>query len=252
MTPLISEMVGEAMKSDPTFPEHFKWFDISDVPIETDGIYFTQRTYSSFIDTPLPFDHVAIVLIDNNGSKATVVLSQKHDAKMEGIVGRTWVKHINGAHFRTPLFIFRVVDTENDDEQTVEVLGLNEKGEVLTDVSEKEKQCFNTSLGYMCTFLNLLSYKPMTGYEATKRSNHAKRIRQGKVPLFDWRTITIEPTKPKGEYQGGTHASPRQHERRGHWRLIKRSMKRVWVKNCTVGNAARGVIFHDYKMKAGY
>ena len=63
------------------------------------------------------------------------------------------------------------------------------------------------------------------------------------------KTVVIEPTKPKGDAQGGTHASPRWHERRGHWRTMKKTGKKVWVKNCEVGDKTIGAVFHDYKLK---
>lgn len=72
-----------------------------------------------------------------------------------------------------------------------------------------------------------------------------KRIAKGKQPLFDWHTVVIEPPKAKSEPLGGTHASPRLHDRRGHWRTLP-SKKKVWVKSCKVGNASNGVVFKDY------
>ena len=51
-------------------------------------------------------------------------------------------------------------------------------------------------------------------------------------------------------HQGGTHASPRQHERRGHWRTY-RSGKRVWVKNCVVGDPSLGHVKHAYVVTQG-
>jgi len=74
-----------------------------------------------------------------------------------------------------------------------------------------------------------------------------RKIAQGKLPTYDWRTVIIEPTKPKSEFKGGTHASPRLHDRRGHLRRL-RSGKNVWVRPCKVGDANLGVIFHDYKI----
>jgi hypothetical protein len=81
-----------------------------------------------------------------------------------------------------------------------------------------------------------------------KRANWEKKIRQSKVPTYDWTTVVIEPRRPRPEDQGGTHASPRWHERRGHWRTLK-SGKQVWVKNCAVGDKAKGAVFHDYQIK---
>ena len=76
-----------------------------------------------------------------------------------------------------------------------------------------------------------------------------KRLNQGKPAGFEWKEVVITPKVIEVQpYQGGTHASPRQHERRGHWRHL-RTGKRVWVKNCLVGDPARGIIKHDYRVE---
>jgi hypothetical protein len=74
-----------------------------------------------------------------------------------------------------------------------------------------------------------------------------KRINKGKKPLVEFRLITIDgkkkelPTTPHG-----THASPRQHWRRGHWRTMKKSGKKVWVDPMLVGDEENGKIIKDY------
>lgn len=90
---------------------------------------------------------------------------------------------------------------------------------------------------------------PQTAYTMRVRDSFTSRRKQkaGKRPLYDWRTVEVEP-RLKSEPQGGTHASPRAHDRRGHWRTIKE--KKVWVRPCRVGNPADGQIFHDYKVIA--
>ena len=75
-----------------------------------------------------------------------------------------------------------------------------------------------------------------------------RKVQQGKLPTYDWTTVWIEPSKPRQESKGGTHASPRLHERRGHLRRLKTG-KNVWVKSCKVGDASKGAIFHDYAIK---
>jgi hypothetical protein len=75
-----------------------------------------------------------------------------------------------------------------------------------------------------------------------------RKIEQGKSPTYDWTTIWIEPAKPRSGGKGGTHASPRLHDRRGHLRRLANG-KNVWVKSCKVGDASKGAIFHDYAIK---
>jgi hypothetical protein len=72
---------------------------------------------------------------------------------------------------------------------------------------------------------------------------------QGKSPLFSWNTVKIKPPKPKQEHQGGTHATPRLHDRRGHLRRLANG-KTCWVRACKVGDASKGVVFKDYEVTA--
>jgi hypothetical protein len=91
---------------------------------------------------------------------------------------------------------------------------------------------------------------PSTGYRATPKRTfiNQKRAKKGKPALsFDWHTVEIVPPEKKNDSQGGTHASPRLHDRRGHWRTCKTG-KRVWVRDCKVGDASKGVVFKDYQI----
>lgn len=76
---------------------------------------------------------------------------------------------------------------------------------------------------------------------------NAKRIRKGKKPLVEFRLITV--TGKKNELASlphGNHASPRQHWRRGHWRFMKKSGKKVWIDPMLVGDEENGKIIKDY------
>ena len=78
-----------------------------------------------------------------------------------------------------------------------------------------------------------------------KRVNK-KRIRSNKAPLVEFRLIKI--AQPKSQLPSlpqGTHASPRQHWRRGHWRNLA-SGKRVFIKPMLVGDEKNGKIIKDY------
>ena len=50
--------------------------------------------------------------------------------------------------------------------------------------------------------------------------------------------------------RGGSHASPRWHIRRGHWRTLQDG-RRVFVRECEVGDQTRGGIVKDYRMELG-
>lgn len=77
-------------------------------------------------------------------------------------------------------------------------------------------------------------------------SINAKRIRKGKKPLLEFRMITIDGRKhDASSVPKGTHASPRQHWRRGHWRNTKTG-KKVWIDPMLVGDEENGKIIKDY------
>ena len=74
-----------------------------------------------------------------------------------------------------------------------------------------------------------------------------KRISKGKKSLIEFRMITVDGNKsalPSTPH--GTHASPRLHWRRGHWRTMKKSGKKVWVDPMLVGDEKNGKIIKDY------
>lgn len=104
-------------------------------------------------------------------------------------------------------------------------------------------------LGVMSKWLESMdtgceSYRPVIADTFTNR----RKIAAGKTPTYDWRTVKIGPKTARGESKGGTHASPRLHDRRGHIRRLS-SGKNVWVKACKVGDASLGTVFHDYQIE---
>lgn len=113
-------------------------------------------------------------------------------------------------------------------------------------IDEKEAQMI---LGFVSAWYGSMSEK-VESYQPVARDTFTNRrkIEQGKLPSYDWTTVYIEPVKPRSEGKGGTHASPRLHDRRGHLRRL-RSGKNVWVKACKVGDPTKGAVFHDYKIE---
>ena len=82
-------------------------------------------------------------------------------------------------------------------------------------------------------------------------SRAASALKRRPVYKLSYTTVHLPGVKTERKtHQGGTHASPRQHERRGHWRTY-RSGKRVWVKNCVVGDPSLGHVKHAYVVAQG-
>lgn len=221
MTPLIQEMVA----INPEKAVDHNWFDMS-------AAYRREQDITGeILSRPLPYPKMALVCAYED-KKALLFVSRV--GKTTAVAGLQWQKKIKQD---IPGFIFLV------DEEGIKVKHING-----TQFDYRTSHATGV-LAFLAAFLKSLETEPAIGHLPIKRPNWEKKIRQGKVPTYDWTTVVIEPSRPKNEPQGGTHASPRWHERRGHWRTIKKTGNRVWVKNCEVGDKARGAVFHDYKLK---
>lgn len=99
------------------------------------------------------------------------------------------------------------------------------------------------------SFLRLVHTVGCTAHTATASPANPKRIAKGKKPMYEWRTVVIEPKAPPSLSKGGTHASPRHHDRRGHW-VVSKLGKRYWRRATKVGNPTNGTVFHDYLVKS--
>lgn len=96
----------------------------------------------------------------------------------------------------------------------------------------------------------LLVGETVSYHRPTATANNAKRIRKGKAPLYEWRTVALERKPPElpSAPKGGTHASPRLHQRRGHW-VTSKLGKKFWRSETVVGKPENGMVFHDYIAK---
>jgi hypothetical protein len=77
---------------------------------------------------------------------------------------------------------------------------------------------------------------------------NAQRIKSHKLPIYETRFLTIKPTVKEYAKNGtvSSHASPRQHLRRGHIRRLETG--NIWVNSCVVGDATKGIIDKTYKV----
>jgi hypothetical protein len=219
MTPLIQEFVA----AGPLDVVDHHWFDMTSVYRRE------QEINGEVLSRPLPYPKTALVC-EYEGKK--ILLFIVRTGEITGVVG---LQRVGQRTQDVPAFMY-IVEAE------------------VVKVSHKDGSPFDYrtsyatgALAFVAAFLESLDAGPVVGYQPVRRANWAKKLRQGKPPTYDWTTVTIEPPTPKADPQGGTHAPPRWHERRGHWRNTKAG-KRVWVRNCEVGDKARGAVFHDYKI----
>lgn len=219
MTPLISKMVKIAPDA-----ELYHWFDASQLCVESVSL-------DPLIHTPLPYEMCAIV--GREGFHEWLVILRQVESTVAYIgwtIGPTgYRKHPAFTYTRGPDGLqLNAIDAQIPDKDTVRGL-----------------------LATVAAWLIALDQKTIAHVPVARKSFiNSKRKAKGLGPiLFDWHTVVIGTSAPKTDPKGGTHASPRLHDRRGHWRTLKASGKRVWVRDCKVGNASKGAIFKDYTIK---
>jgi len=220
MTPLIQK----AVRMIPDLET--MWFDIGPLQVLANG----QVPVDLVLNPPFP--RTGIVGYDRKGQEYALWLLQDTDAVTVGGVSLSRHEYLEP---------FLYVKTDQ---------GLNyfqRKNLVMTLVDEEEV-C--PGFRAVCAALIKLSERKSEAHMPIVQDTpiNRKRVAKGKRPIFDWHTVTIGPWASKAEPQGGTHASPRLHDRRGHWRTIKPSGKRVWVRACKVGDASKGVVFKEYRL----
>lgn len=228
MTPLLQDTVK--WMSDVLEPTEFQWFDVSGSTLfEIDKLDMELMQ-----NHRPPFDKCIIVW---QGATAKVFFVVMGENPAEGIIIQAWGSHKGERPKRLPSLFYCVADEKIQ-------YGPVDEDEVV------EQMDADMLLGFVHGWYATLAQGCQAHIaEAKDTFTNRRKIAAGKKPMYEWRTVLIEPQKPKSEHQGGTHASPRLHDRRGHLRRLK-SGKNVWVRSCKVGKAELGTIFHDYEVRA--
>ena len=74
-------------------------------------------------------------------------------------------------------------------------------------------------------------------------------ISRGAVPFDIYHVLVLKPTQNRNaESTGGTHASPREHLRRGHIRRLANG-DMIWIESTTVNRGVGGKVHKDYEVR---
>ena len=222
MTPLIREMVKmvSVSKLDPT---QMQWFDVTGAIKEYIG--YDQKKY---LLHPAPYKNMMLCGKTEQGDFMLSVLAEPTATIVTG-----WIMKPTG--YKTlGTFLFA---EDNGEPKTGEV-------DKPIDPQDQSMMCAIVAMFYASLDMRVEAYVPTAKDTFTNR----RKIKEGKLPTYDWHTVVIEPPKTSQEHQGGTHASPRRHQARGYWRTYK-SGKRGWVKECWRGDASKGSVFKDYELR---
>lgn len=238
MTPLIAEMVGVI----PKIAADMVWFDINEIWQPPRQPYSHNMAIKE-LQQPLPFVKCAVTFVDQAGAKVVVIVSEaiRKDTQEKGLAMAAVALFNGEISAYAPFFC----NPFKDNGGAGITIFFDDKKH---DTDPRMEEAAKVALVATSHWLNMLNKEPITSYRPQPRSNHAKRLRQGKKPMFDWHTVVLEPrSKQEGVSLGGTHSSPRLHDVRGHW--VVRNNKRFWRKPHKRGDASLGVVFKDYKLK---
>lgn len=117
--------------------------------------------------------------------------------------------------------------------------------------AEEERADYaRAATGIVWRALGILAANAETIPREIPRTRRRKLERAG-VTGWTWSMVSVDPAQiqPKPTGLGGTHATPRWHIRRGHWRNLAGG-RRVFVRECQVGDMARGGVVKDYEVAA--
>lgn len=119
-----------------------------------------------------------------------------------------------------------------------------------TDAVGEIRERVLTRWALAATFFNLLKCVnvEVVDHPAPAALNK-KRVAAGKLPIYSFRSLVLKipNTRKAAVDQGGTHASPRVHLRRGHIRQLGDG-RAIWVQSCVVGTK-QGMIQKEYRLQ---
>lgn len=249
-------------------PVEYTWMDLSGYHVSEDDWREVLKVVGSLNrmpikDHPLPFERTALVVDAplffraNQGAMTLVTVVREN-----GTIVYTLHMYIGDS--KQPAVVGVLSDDSPDlpklerekSKKAMQFTFDKKFRKQIAEIGYTEKDVIDVcGLHYMETSHKLyaLTVKPNPlipiGRPVGDVAKNAKRKRKGKSQFWEWKTIEIKSTVtlPSAPL-GGTHASPKPHERMGHWRQYK-SGKKVFIKAHIVNKhkiETDGFVFHDY------
>jgi hypothetical protein len=253
----MSPNVAFAAQHVPFDAAEYVWIDmkdIPDIPIEEkqkhfDALGVSRDTTLSFRDLRLPFEKFVLIPPAIHYDSGSVVTIERKEEMMT-VVG--WQLGRDAANF---LVEMRPSDDPLDGRDILRI-EYNPKLPIAKRGREAAKALYVSSMQTLMSHIQCLCAGAYGTTRETYRCKgdaavNAKRRSKHKKPFYDWHTVVVETVKTAGNDQGGTHATPRQHEVRGHY--VRSKLGKVfWRKSHKRGDPTKGVIFHDYTTGANH
>ena len=254
MNPVVAEVASRA----PFSPVEYVWFDFTDYHKHKDWLnaHLGDKTLEDFIpgslieNLPMPFDRMACVL--------PVKTSKSDELKMMVVTVSRFIYSDKPSEFLLCTW------GSSNEPNTAMCYKTTVDGEFSIDISREFHRTsglqqndyvnVHKNMASLITWMIIATAQPFStnhAYKCTANPKNQSRIKRGKRPLFEWETVVIKAHQPSQSF-GGTHASPKPHDRRGHQRRYK-SGKVVYVRPHTINKhkiPTEGFIHHDYKLSA--
>jgi hypothetical protein len=186
----------------------------------------------------LPHEQVIFELQDDRQFQSLIVFCQQRGSEVESFL---IIKTLNKAEWYAP--IVRVTFCSGG------------RSSVTRNISYcpdegNETPFVRLAVGIVYGALSILARNPVITNVSMPMPQRRKFAKAG-VSGWVWHTVSIDPSKLTlcSPNQGGTHASPRWHIRRGHWRNLADG-RRIFIRECQVGDMTRGGVVKDYEVAA--
>lgn len=258
MNPNVATIIQKA----PFSPMKHVWFDLSDENNLKSRMesWLNKRKVSEAIsdhvakDIPVPFDNMALILPvglrefdgDSNTKRWVLTVDKMDDSLFFCFWIGSYKKPVMEVIFKNKLLA---------SPEKVEVL--NQFADAMQKKGLKATDSLMMMMKFSLPIFAAVCYAPTKhllaneAYRCKPNPSNANRIRRGKRPLFEWETVLVKSTVMDNKTSlGGTHASPKPHDRRGHQRRYKNG-KVVYVRSCTINKDKikdQGFIHHDYRV----
>lgn len=254
----MSPMIREYASLVPFNPIEYVWIDFASGPPPTDErakeitrqlghLPYSRHTPNE--EFPLPFEKICVLLPvalpDGKVRQGTAMVATL-ERKGNVLVFQFWTNSDKDHGSVT------MTSTGNIEEgSTIKVSGkyLAAIRKTREEATRQGTEVFIVLLRRVLSMVLLNENAPIARCGGNAAMN-ARRVRRGKRPFFEWTTVKVEPRAPS-EHQGGTHASPKPHMRRGHVRRLKDG-RVITIKNCIINRHKmpdEGFVFHDYVVK---
>lgn len=250
MSPLIVNLVAIS----PFSPINHIWFDLTNLPNIQDKLNakLQNKTLKDLVEDglvknyPLPFEKIAVAMSASGKQHFVVTIERSDDVLSFDLWGMGFDGPASTVVVKT--YLNNITMHFNPKYQKM----MNASN--ITDYQDKHESLVGMLL---FTFVAISQGDTpevnRTGYRCIDSPKNIKRIKKGKKPLFEWETISVEPKPAVPSISlGGTHASPKPHDRRGHQRRLK-SGKTVYIRPTTINKhkiKTDGFIHHDYRLSA--